>query len=90
MAGVNRKSRWVIIGATHGCGQDTTEPDALCLGLSPEPTAGLALCAGGGFIPPNAELPLAGSLVPSEGQGRGALQQGSVEKLPGHSMDFVE
>lgn len=48
-------------------------------GLSPEPTAALALCAGGGFVAPNAELPLGGSLVPSEGQDRGALLQGSVE-----------
>lgn len=48
-------------------------------GLSPEPTAGLALCAGRDSIAPNAELPLGGSLVPSKGQGRGAHQEGSVK-----------
>lgn len=48
-------------------------------GFCPEPTTGLTLCAGGGFVAPNAELPWGGSLVPREGQGRGACQQGSVE-----------
>lgn len=58
----------------------TRPSQMLCAwGLSPERTAALALCAGGGFTAPNAELPLGGSLVPSEGQGRGALLQGSVE-----------